>query len=70
MKALRHPISENKNFEVDIFCSYVQTCDSCFGPGASYERKKKKKNVIKAHYYMLHAKYQSSRPSSFRDEEF
>ena len=28
------------------------------------------KNMIKVHYKMLHAKYQSSRPSSFRDEEF
>ena len=51
MKAVRLPVSENKNFEVDLLCSYVLTCDPCGGtylnPGAS---KKKKKNVIKVHY--------------------
>ena len=34
-------------------------------PGASYE-----KHMIEVHYQMLLAKYQSSRPPSFRDEEF
>ena len=44
MKALHLPVSENKNFEVDL-CSYVLTCDTWGGtfwtPGALY-----KKNVI------------------------
>ena len=26
-KSLRHPVSEKKNFEDGLFCSYVQTCD-------------------------------------------
>ena len=42
MKILRLQVSENKNFEVDLLCSYVLTCDGggggggCFDPGASY----------------------------------
>ena len=42
MKALSFPVSENKNFKVDLLCSYVLTYDprggSCFEPGASYKK--------------------------------
>ena len=42
MKALRLPVSENKNSEVDLLCSFVLTCDPRGGPvlttGASYEK--------------------------------
>ena len=32
MKLLRLPVSENKNSEVDLVCSYVVTCDPWGGP--------------------------------------
>ena len=36
MKAIRLPVSENNNFEVDLLCSYVLTCGpwggACFDP--------------------------------------
>ena len=42
MKALRLPVSKNKNFEVDLLCSYVLACDPWDGtfltPGASYKK--------------------------------
>ena len=42
MKALGLPVSEKKNFEVCLLCSYVPTCDprggANFAPGASYEQ--------------------------------
>ena len=42
MKVLCLPLSENKNFEVDLLCSCVPTCDPWAGsvltPGASYEQ--------------------------------
>ena len=30
MKALCHPVSENKNFEEVDLCSYFLTCDPCY----------------------------------------
>ena len=48
MKALRLPVSKNKNFEVDLLCSYVLSCDiwgeTFLTPGALYKKKKKKNN--------------------------
>ena len=43
MKVLGLPVSERKNFEFCLLCSYVQTCDPRGGgqswpPGASYEQ--------------------------------
>ena len=41
IKALRLPVSEEKNFENGILCSYIPTCDPSVGqtltPGVSYE---------------------------------
>ena len=66
MKGLPLPVSENKNFEVDLLCSYLLTCDPWGGtfltPGASYKKGDKGP--------LLDAKYQSSKPSSFREKEF
>ena len=43
MIALRLPVSECKNSEVDFLCSYVLTLDPCGGPvltpGASYNKR-------------------------------
>ena len=42
MKDLGLPVSEKKNFEVCLLCSYIQNCDPGAGPflapGASYEQ--------------------------------
>ena len=69
MKALRLQVSEKKNFEVCLLCSYVQTCDPCgrasFDPwGIIY------KILVEVHKEMLHTKYQNSTPSIFREDEF
>ena len=32
MKALCLPVSENKNFEIDLLCTYILTCDPWGGP--------------------------------------
>ena len=43
MKALRLPVSENINFEVDLLCYYVLTCDPWgpqpFGPQGHHIKK-------------------------------
>ena len=68
-QALGFPVSGKKNFEIFFLCSYVPTCDPrgspVLTPGASYE-----KNLVEIHKEMLHTKYQSSAPSSFREEDF
>ena len=68
-KSLRHLVSEKKNFEDGLLCSYVPTCDlrarTSFDPGTSYEQ-----NFVEVLKEMLYTKYKSSRPSSFRVEEF
>ena len=67
MKALGLPVSENKNFEVCIFCSYVPTC----APRASFDPMGIIcTNLLEVHKEMLHTTYQSSTPSRFREEEF
>ena len=62
-KALHLLVSEKKNFEDGLVCSYVPTCDPGVGPvltpGASY-----------AHQKMLHIKYQSSSPYGLGQEDF
>ena len=67
MTTLCLPVSEKKNFEVCLFCSNVQNCDPGAGqvltPGTSYV------NLIEFHKEMLHAKYQSSTYSSFREKK-
>ena len=46
MKALRLPVSENKNVEVDLLCSYVLTWGGTFlTPGASYQNNVKKSTI-------------------------
>ena len=60
---------QKKNFEVCLLCSYVPTCDHRGGinfdlKGIIWTK------LIKIHKEMLNTKYQSSNPSSFREEEF
>ena len=68
IKALSLPVSE-KNFEVGLPSSYVPTC----GPrgGASFDpRGIIWTNLVAVHKEMLYTKYESSRPSSLREQEF
>ena len=69
IKSLCLPVSEKKNFEHWLLCSYVLTCDprgrASFDPRGIIWT-----NFVEVHKEMLYNKYQSSRPSSFREEEF
>ena len=69
IKSLRHPISEKKNFEARLLCSHVPACDprdrASFDPRGIIWT-----NLVEVLKEMLYTKYQSSRPSSFREEEF
>ena len=69
MKALRLSVSEKKNFEDGPLCSYVTTCDprsgASFNPWGIIWT-----NLVEVHEEMLKTKYQSSTPSSFREEQF
>ena len=69
VKAPCLPVSERKNFEVGLLCSYVPSCDlqgrANFDPRAIIWT-----NMVEVHKEMLHTKYQSPTPSSFREEEF
>ena len=61
----------HNKFSPSLFQLVTPRVEPVLTPGASYEKKKKKKKkIIKVHYKMLLAIYQSSRPSSFRDEVF
>ena len=66
MKALRLPVLEMKNSEVGLLLSYVPSCAlrgrASFDPIWT--------NLIEVYKEMLQTKYQSSRLSSFRKEEF
>ena len=68
MKALCLLVSEKKNFEVCLLCSYVQTCDprgrASFDPWGIICA-----NLVEVHKEMLLTKYQNSTPSSFTEEE-
>ena len=80
IKALDLPVSEMKNFEVGLLWSFVSTCAThppppppppprarpVLTPGASIIWTK----LIEVYKEMLFTKYQSSRPSSFRKQEF
>ena len=69
IKALSHPVSEKKNFEVGLLCSYVPTCDPRVG--VSFDPKGIIwVKLIKVHKEILNTKNQSSNPSSLREEEF
>ena len=74
MKALRLSVSEKKNFEDQLLNSYVPTCDTAHPQplgGVSFEpRGILRANLVEVHKEMLYTKYQSSRPSSFKEEEF
>ena len=63
------PVSERKNFEVGLLCSYVPFCDP--HDGANFDpRAIILTNWVEVHKEMLHTKYQSSTPSSFREKNF
>ena len=61
-------VSERKNFEVGLLCSYVPSCDN--RGGANSDPKGIWTNLVEVHKEMLHNKYQSSALSCFRDEKF
>ena len=84
IKAPCHPVSERKNF-VDLLCSYVTSCDEHFEvcllcsyvltcdprEGASFDlRGIIWTELVEVHKEKLYAKYESSKPSSFREKEF
>ena len=62
-------VSERKNCEVGLLCSYVPSCDPR-GAANIEPRGIIWSNLVEVHKKMLHTKYQSSSPSSFREEEF
>ena len=68
IKALGFPLSEKKNSEICLFCSYAQTCEP-HGRTSPDPRGIIWTNLVEVHKEMLHTKYQGSRPSSFRVEE-
>ena len=68
MKALHLSVSE-KNFEDWLLSSYVLNCEPP-GGGVSFDpRGTTWTNLVEVHKEMLCTKYQSSRPSSFKEEE-
>ena len=69
IKSLRLSVSEKKNFEDWLLCSYAPTCDPRGMTGFD-PRGIKWTNLVKVQKEMIYTKYQSSRPSSFREEEF
>ena len=62
-------VSERKNFEVGLLCSHVPSCDPRGGANID-PRGIIWTNLVEVQKKMLHTKYQSSAPSSFRVEEF
>ena len=62
-------VSQRKNFEVGLLCSYVPSCDSRGGANID-PRDIIWTNLVEVHKEVPHTKYQSSVPSSFREEEF
>ena len=55
-----------KKIEDGLLCSYVPTC----GPPRRGQFWPQGQNLVEVLKEMLYTKYQSSRPSSFREEEF
>ena len=69
IKALLLLVSEKKNFKVFFFVPMFQTCDP--RGGAQFDpRGIIWTTLVEVHLEMLHTKYQSSAPSSFREEKF
>ena len=69
IKALLLLVSEKKNFKVFFFVPMFQTCDP--RGGAQFDpRGIIWTTLVEVHLEMLHMKYQSSAPSSFREENF
>ena len=68
IKPLCLPVSEKKNFEDGLLCRFVPTSDprggASFGPKGIIWT-----NLVEVKKEMLHTKYQSSRPSSSREEQ-
>ena len=69
MKDLGLQVSDKKNFEVCLLCSNIQNCDpwgrTSFDPRGIIGSK-----LVEVHKEMLFTKYESSRLSSLREEEF
>ena len=69
IKSLCHPVSEKKNSEDGFLCSYVPTCDP-WGRASFDPRGIIWTNLVEVLKKMLYTKNKSSRPSSFREDEF
>ena len=69
IKALSLPVSEKKNYETFVLCSCVQLVipqgRANFDPRGIIWT-----NLVEVHKEMLYTKYQSSSPSSFKEEKF
>ena len=69
IKALGLPVSE-KNSEISFLCFYVQICDPP-GRGQFWPQGHHMNKLGRGpHKEMLYTKYESTRPSSLREEEF
>ena len=68
IKAQGLPLSEKKNSKICLLCSYARTSEP-HGRTSPDPRGIVWINLVEVHKDMLHAKYQGSRPSSFREEE-
>ena len=68
IKALGLPLSEKKNSEICLLCSYAQTCEP-HGRTSPDPRDIIWTNLAEVHMEMLHTKYQGSRLSSLRVKE-
>ena len=67
-KALPLPVAETKNFED---CFFVPMFQFVTLGGASFDAQGTiPTNLVEVHMEMLYTKYQSSMPSSFREEKF
>ena len=64
-KALGLPLSEKKNSKICLLCSYARTSEP-HGRTSPDPMGIVWTNLVEVHKDMLHAKYQGSRPSSFR----
>ena len=68
IKALGLPLSEKKNSEISLSCSYDRTCQP-HGRTSPNPRGIVWTNLVEVPKEMLLTKYQGSRPSNFRVEE-
>ena len=65
IKSLRHPVSEKKKLKMGFYVPMFQLVTPKAGPVLTPGA-----NLVEVLKEMLYTKYQSSRPSSFREEEF